>query len=42
MNSTLAYFVEQGCMSDRGTHISLYENLPMVSLFWNAAPSKSR
>ena len=28
MNSTLAYFAEQGRMSDPGTYISLYENLP--------------
>ena len=28
MNSTHAYFAEQGRMSDPGTYISLYENLP--------------
>lgn len=28
MNSTLTYFAEQGHMSDAGSYISLYENLP--------------
>jgi hypothetical protein len=28
MNSTLAYFAEQGRMSDPGMYVSLYENLP--------------